>query len=374
VSDDTQLSTDRLPRLIERAATALAKATTAAEILDARDAATLVYDAAKAAARFAKAKGAHDEVVASVRKVQADALIIEAAAMCRLADEYDAAQARGEVASHSAGNPQIVPDRNDLPPTAAELGISRKQVYQARVIRDAEKKKPGIVKNTVDERLRAGQEPTRAHVRRAADEALHPEEQQPAAKQPRQASAPEATQATKPSAPDTGTKSSSSDAPTVAMLQARVRELQQQLAERDRMIADLQKQLARHPTKVSADRIEKLETENFGLKYNLERLQEAERKRLAGDPSASERALQGEIASLRGQLAHAKAEAKPRDRDVEMEKLRARLRAKFRLGPKMIKSIQFFLHPDRYQTDVEKGHAERAFKWFDSLGIKPGPE
>lgn len=37
------------------------------------------------------------------------------------ADEYDAAQARGEVAKHSSGNPQIVPDRNDLPATAADI-------------------------------------------------------------------------------------------------------------------------------------------------------------------------------------------------------------------------------------------------------------
>ena len=43
---------ERLPRLIEQAAAALAKATTAAEVLEARDAAALAYNAAKAAARF----------------------------------------------------------------------------------------------------------------------------------------------------------------------------------------------------------------------------------------------------------------------------------------------------------------------------------
>ena len=46
---------EKLPHLIERAAAALAKATTPAEFLEARDQAAVVYDAAKVAARFAKA-------------------------------------------------------------------------------------------------------------------------------------------------------------------------------------------------------------------------------------------------------------------------------------------------------------------------------
>ena len=41
------------------------------EVLDARDVATLAYDAAKAAARFAKAKGAHDELIAAAHRAQA---------------------------------------------------------------------------------------------------------------------------------------------------------------------------------------------------------------------------------------------------------------------------------------------------------------
>ena len=54
-----------LPRLIEQAAAALAKATTAAEVLDAKDRADVAYTAAKATARFAKAKDAHDTVIAA---------------------------------------------------------------------------------------------------------------------------------------------------------------------------------------------------------------------------------------------------------------------------------------------------------------------
>ena len=87
---------ERLALLIERAAAALAKATGPAEFLEARDQAAFVYDAAKVAARFAKAMQAHDEILAVCRKAQGDALLIEARAMMHLAAEYDAAQARGE--------------------------------------------------------------------------------------------------------------------------------------------------------------------------------------------------------------------------------------------------------------------------------------
>ena len=45
-----------LPRLIEQAAAALAAATTAAEVLDAKDKADVAYTAAKTAARFATLK------------------------------------------------------------------------------------------------------------------------------------------------------------------------------------------------------------------------------------------------------------------------------------------------------------------------------
>jgi len=69
-----------LPGLIDRAATMLASAKTAAEVLEAREAAGLVYDTAKRAARLGRAKAAHDDLVAAAHRAQADALEIEAAA------------------------------------------------------------------------------------------------------------------------------------------------------------------------------------------------------------------------------------------------------------------------------------------------------
>src|SRR5262245_3586323 len=164
----------KLSHLIEAAATALAQAATAAEILDAHDKATVAYDAAKLAARLSKAKDAHDTVIAACRKAQADALIIETRAQCRLADEYDAAQERGEVATQKHGGANIkhgVPKQNTVA-TVEDIGLTRKQVHDARIVRNAEKAKPGIVRKMLDEQLEAGEEPTRADVKRAVRNAL----------------------------------------------------------------------------------------------------------------------------------------------------------------------------------------------------------
>jgi hypothetical protein len=156
-----------LPALVARAAETLASATTAAEVLEARNQATLAYETAKAAARFAKAqshyKGAYDELMAKVHRTQADALEIEALAKRRLADEYDAAQERGEMAGPRDGDHRRS-DR-ERPPAAADIGLTRKEIHHARQIRDAEAREPGIVRRTLDDRLAAGQEPTRAAVK-----------------------------------------------------------------------------------------------------------------------------------------------------------------------------------------------------------------
>lgn len=149
-----------LPGLVQRAASQLASASTAAEVLEARDMAGVAYDAAKKAGRLAKAKGAHDELIAKAHRAQADALEIEAMAKRRLADEYDAAQERGEVAD------QGKPSKTEGLATVAQIGLTHKDIHEAREIRDAEEADPGIVRRTLDERLEAGEEPTKAAVRR----------------------------------------------------------------------------------------------------------------------------------------------------------------------------------------------------------------
>lgn len=165
----TELATiqpQSLPSLVKRAATQLASATTAAEVLDARISATAAYDVAKAAGRLAKAKQAHDDVITAVYRAQADALEIEALAKRRLADEYDAAQDRGEVAGHGGARNFKLGDAK-VETTAAEVGLSHWEIHEAKQIRDAEEAEPGIVRRTLDTLIEAGEEPTKAAVNRA---------------------------------------------------------------------------------------------------------------------------------------------------------------------------------------------------------------
>ena len=56
-------------------------------------------------------------------------------------------------------------------PTAADLGLSRKDIHEARIIRDAEKAEPGIIRRVLDEKLEAREEPTKAALRQAVIEA-----------------------------------------------------------------------------------------------------------------------------------------------------------------------------------------------------------
>lgn len=152
-----------LPALVKKAADRLASATSAAEVLDARDLASVVYDAAKKAGRLARAKAAHDEIIVKAAHAQADALEIEAKAKRRLAQEYDAAQERGDIRAANQGRSASALEA----PTADDLGLSHKEVHDARQIDRAERADPGIVRRVLDEALAAGEEPTRAALARA---------------------------------------------------------------------------------------------------------------------------------------------------------------------------------------------------------------
>lgn len=165
-----EFDTNSLPSLVKRAASQLASATTAAEVLEARDIASVAYDASKKAARLAKAKGAHDELIAKAHRAQADALLIESEAKRRLADEYDAAQERGEVAPHG-GDKSKLPEQNFA--SVADIGLTHKDIHEARLIRDAEQAQPGIAQRALDARLAQGLEPTKAALREAVIEAAH---------------------------------------------------------------------------------------------------------------------------------------------------------------------------------------------------------
>lgn len=163
-----------LSALVDRAVSVLANARSAAEVLEARDLASVAYDAAKKAARLGKIKNAHDELIAAAYRAQADALEIEAQAKRRLADEYDAAQERGEVGK-SGTRSDLVPKQNEVRVASAkDVGLSRKDIHEARIIRDAERADPGVVRRTIDAAIAAGEEPSKAKVRRAVLETARP--------------------------------------------------------------------------------------------------------------------------------------------------------------------------------------------------------
>jgi hypothetical protein len=114
-----------------------------------------------------RAKQAHDSLIADVHRAQANALAIRARAEMRLAEEYDAAQERGEVAGigGNRGN-QFASVDNANAATAADLGLRRDEIHEARKLRDAERDDPGLVARTIDGMIERGEEPTSAALRR----------------------------------------------------------------------------------------------------------------------------------------------------------------------------------------------------------------
>jgi hypothetical protein len=152
--------TDTLPVLIDRATQALDSARTSAEVLEARDMARVAYDAAKSASRIMRAKEAHDSLISDVHRAQAHALGIRARAEMRLAEEYDAAQERREVAK--AGDNQ----HGQVLPSGKDLGLTHKDIHEARRMRDAERADPGVIQRTINNIVERGDEPTRAALTR----------------------------------------------------------------------------------------------------------------------------------------------------------------------------------------------------------------
>jgi N6-adenosine-specific RNA methylase IME4 len=156
--------TGKLPGMIRDAADKLSTAVSAAEVLDARDMAGVVYTVAKKAGRLAKVKGAHDKVVAAAHRAQADALNIEAEAKRRLADEYDGAQSRGEVGKRGQRTDRVPVEEQAA--KAEDIGLTRKEVMDSRQVRDAIVANPASVREALDHILSEGDEPTRAALKR----------------------------------------------------------------------------------------------------------------------------------------------------------------------------------------------------------------
>lgn len=158
---------ENLPAMIEAAATRLAAAKSSGEVLEARDMAQVAFEAAKSAGRMARAKRAHDDVIAAAYRVQGDALAIQSRAKMRLADEYDAAQDRGEVAT---GRPKSLDVAETFQATASALGLRHDEIYEARQLRNIELEAPGIIEDAIQAVVQRGEEPSKAAVSREVDE------------------------------------------------------------------------------------------------------------------------------------------------------------------------------------------------------------
>lgn len=121
------------------------------------------YDKAKAAASYASRIKAGEQLIGKARRMQADALLIESRAKIALAFEVDEAQAAGLVASQ--GRPKNIPDENVF--RLEDAGLTSKQLHEARTLRDAEAKEPGIVERAIEARLSEGLEPSRRSINHA---------------------------------------------------------------------------------------------------------------------------------------------------------------------------------------------------------------
>jgi len=154
-----------LPSLVSRAADQLAEAKTSAEVLEAKTTAGVAYDAAKSAGRIARMKEAHDDLIQKIYMSQAQCVIIEGEAQARLADEYDLAQEKGEVAKVGKRKKDIIPEGNNKISTIADLEISSKQIHEARKVRDVLRKDPTAIEDKVNALVEQGLEPTKAAIR-----------------------------------------------------------------------------------------------------------------------------------------------------------------------------------------------------------------
>lgn len=145
------------------------------DVAAARFLADYAYTHADMAARAAKRLRASAGLVTKAHRLQGEALLIEAQARIRIATEWDAAESRGEISR--GGRPpkdgdQFAGDAEKPVSgghgfTARDTGLTRKEISEARKLRDAEKRTPGIAERAIAARLAEGLAPTKANLRAA---------------------------------------------------------------------------------------------------------------------------------------------------------------------------------------------------------------
>lgn len=140
------------------------------DVMAARLLAAGAYEQAKAASAYAARFDAGQRLLDKARRLQGDALLIEARANVRLAADYDAAQAAGLVrkpGQRGKAEKALADDNGISPPTVAAFGLSPQDIHAARKLAEAERRSPGIVERAIAARLAAGFSPSRANLRAA---------------------------------------------------------------------------------------------------------------------------------------------------------------------------------------------------------------
>lgn len=164
MTDLATLESSELVSTIARARTALDEGDVQAAMLLASGA----YVQAKAAASYAESVKASRTLVDKARRLQADALKIEALAYVAMADAVDEAQAKGAISR--GGRPETVQSEDRF--SLEEAGIDKRRLHEARKLRNAEKATPGFVETIIETRLSEGLEPSRASLKKAAGHAV----------------------------------------------------------------------------------------------------------------------------------------------------------------------------------------------------------
>ncbi|UAX94634.1 SAM-dependent methyltransferase [Ensifer adhaerens] len=141
------------------------------DVIAARMLASVAYDQAKLVAQYGERFKAAEKLVSKARQMQADALLIETRAKIGIARQWDAATEAGQTLK---GRPKSVPNENAF--TAAEAGLTRKEIHEARKLAAAEERAPGIVERAIQARIEAGLEPSRANLRAAVGTSSAPKE------------------------------------------------------------------------------------------------------------------------------------------------------------------------------------------------------
>jgi hypothetical protein len=141
---------ESLPALLARAGQRLLDARSSGEVLEAKK----IAEAALPLARVTRA----------ANETHGDCIRIISLAEIRMANEIDAGQERGEVATQERGRPVSVQGSGtSSAATLDELGVSRQRLSEWREVRDAG---PDVVESAIQEALDEGRAPTKADIRR----------------------------------------------------------------------------------------------------------------------------------------------------------------------------------------------------------------